>query len=117
MYFHHSNTAVYCESDGKFVRIFMVESMREGLKPRNAPETELLPLNRQIPGTNFRPSTMLRVLSGRLLLALGVIPPRDTVRWLMPDIIRYLLLHPTLGVETNILYVKVLINGRETKDP
>ena len=65
MYFHHLllNTAVYCESDGESVRTFIVtrklspiESTREGLRPRDAPETKLLPLIRQIPGTNPRPS-------------------------------------------------------------
>ena len=54
---------MYCKSDDAFVRTFIatrklfpIESMREGLKPRDALETELLPLIRQIPGTNSRPS-------------------------------------------------------------
>ena len=50
---------MYCGSDGEFLRTFIVtrklfpiESMREGLKPRDAPETKLLPLILQMPGTN-----------------------------------------------------------------
>ena len=62
MYFHHPNKAMYCESNGESVRtiivtrkLFPIESMREGLRPRDAPETKLLPLIRQIPATNSRP--------------------------------------------------------------
>ena len=60
-YSYHLNTVICCESDGELVRTFIVtrelcpiESLRVGLRPRNAPETKLSPLNRQIPGTNFR---------------------------------------------------------------
>ena len=57
-----------------------IESMRAGLMPRDTQTLSFLPLNGQPPGTNFRPSGDSTQGAFRVLIALGLIPCRHTVR-------------------------------------